>query len=116
MINELSDQTVEGGTAVEFTCGAVSSDYQPEIVWTFDSDIHTDCQEGSSFCVESEEFAVARLTRSKFVIETKKETAIHLITCYVKQEQSVTDRATLTLRTGIYYYSVRLAIRHLVFL
>ena len=101
MINGLADQTVAGGITVEFTCTAVASDYQPEIVWTFDNDIYTGCNEGSSYCVESEEFKVARLTRSTFVIETAKESFIHLIICYVKQEQSVFDRATFTVKTGI---------------
>ena len=102
MISTLSDQTVEGGTTVEFTCNAIASDYQPEIVWMFDSDVFSDCNEGSSYCVESEELKLAGLTRSKFSIETVKESSIHLITCYVKQERSVIDSARLTVKTGTY--------------
>ena len=102
MISEMSNQTVEGGTTVEFTCEAVASDYQPEIVWMFGSDIYTDCNEGSSYCVESEEFKFVRLTQSKFVIKTEEKSSIHLITCYVKQEWRVRDTATLKLigKTG----------------
>ena len=103
LITELSDQTVEGGTTVEFTCEAVASDFQPEIVWTFGGDIIAGCNEGISYCVESEKLKPASLTKSKFVIETKKESYIHHITCYVKQDQSVNDRATLTVKTGIIY-------------
>ena len=110
MISKLSDQTVEGGATVEFMCDAIASDYQPEIVWTFGSDIITGCNEGSSYCVESEELKLARLTKSKFVIETVKESSIHLVTCYVKQEQAVRDMATLTVKTGIYYSSASLKI------
>ena len=103
MVSKMSNQTVEGGTTVEFTCEAVASDYQPEIVWMFGSDNYTDCNEGSSYCVQSEEFQFARLTRSTFAIETEEKSSIQLITCYVKQEFKVRDTATLKLivKTGI---------------
>ena len=106
MTDKLSDQTVEAGTTVEFTCAALASDYQPEIVWMFGSDIYTGCMESSSYCVESKETTAARLTQSTFTIETGEKSSVHLITCYVKQEQAVRDMATLTveLEEGSYMY------------
>ena len=100
MTHELSDQTVKAGTTVEFTCAAVASDYQPEIVWMFGGDVYTGCMKSSSHCVESEEDPVARLTRSTFTIETGDKRSVHLVTCYVKQEQAVRDMATLTVEKG----------------
>ena len=74
----------------------------------FDSDVFTSCNVGSSYCVESEEFEVARLTRSTFIIETVKESSIHHITCYVRQDRGVIDRATLTVKTGNHHCSASL--------
>ena len=106
----LSDKTVEGGGTVEFMCGAVASDYQPEIVWMFGSEVYTGCMEGSRYCIENEEFEVAKLTLSTFTIETEDESSVHLITCYVQQEQAVRDIAMLTVGKGtytyMYYYSL----------
>ena len=103
LINELTDQTVKGGSTVEFVCEAIASDYQPEIVWMFGSKVYTDCSEDSRYCVQSNEFKSARLTRSKFVIKTEEKSSIHLITCYVTREQRVRDTATLKIivNTGI---------------
>jgi hypothetical protein len=103
LISELTDQTVEGGSTVEFVCEAIASDYRPEIVWMFGSKVYTDCSEDSRYCVQSNEFKSARLTRSKFVIKTEEKSSIHLITCYVTREQRVRDTATLKIivNTGI---------------
>ena len=103
LISELTDQTVEGGSTVEFVCEAIASDYRPKIVWMFGSEVHRDCSEGTRYCVQRDGFKFARLTRSKFVIKTEEKSSIHLITCYVTQEQRVRDTATLkiTVNTGI---------------
>jgi hypothetical protein len=96
----LSDETVEGGSTVEFMCVAVASDYQPEIVWMFGSEVYTGCMERSRYCIENEEFEVAKLTLSTFTIETEDKSSVHLITCYVQQEQAVRDIAMLTVEKG----------------
>ena len=107
--SELSDKTVEGGNTVEFVCAVVASDYQPEIVWIFDSEVITGCNEDSNYCIQNEKVEFARLTTSTFVIETEEEeeSSTHLITCYVEQKHTERKMAKLTVKaSGIHYCSV----------
>ena len=104
--SELSDKTVEGGNTVEFVCAVVASDYQPEIVWIFDSEVITGCNEDSNYCIQNENVEFAKLTTSTFVIETEEESSVHLITCYVEQGHTVRKMAKLTVQaSGIHYCS-----------